>query len=70
MLKLKLNLDPTLQRVALIGFLMMVELILIKLIEILVQNRQPTPIEVELLFAEGLLVLVTYVLAFVKLGET
>lgn len=69
MLKLKFNADPTYQRVLLIAFLLMLELILVKLIEILATNRQPTLIEVEYLLALGLLQLVTYILTFLKKTE-
>jgi len=69
MWKLKFNTDPTYQRVLLIAFLLMLELILVKLIEILATNRQPTLIEVEYLLALGLLQLVTYILTFLKKTE-
>jgi len=65
-----LNLDPTFQRVCLIGFLLMFELFLIKVIEVTSQGRQPTLEELELFFALGLLQLVTYVLAFLRKEET
>jgi len=66
MLNLKWNLDPTLQRVAFVALLLMLELILVKLLEILSSGRQPTIIEIEYISALGLLQLVTYILAFVR----
>jgi len=69
MLRMKLNLDPTLKRVALIGFLLMAQLILFKLIEILATGRQPTAIETELLACEGLALLVTYLVTFLQKEE-
>lgn len=66
MWKLKLDLDPSFPRVLLIAFLLMLELVLIKVIEITSQGRQPTEIEIELFLALGLLQLVTYILAFLR----
>jgi len=70
MLKLKLNLDPKLSTVVVIAILMMCEHILFKLIEILSTARQPTDIELELFACEGVFILVTYILAFVRKAET
>ena len=68
-IKIELNLDPTLARVALIAALMMLELILMRLIEIFSQNRMPTIVEVAMLICTGLLVFVTYILTFLKKEE-
>jgi len=65
----KWDLDPGLQKVAFIGFLLMLELALIQFIEIVSTGRQPTLIELEYISALGLLQLVTYVLAFVRKEE-
>jgi len=70
MFGLKLDLDPTLQKVVLVAVLLMSELILIKLIEILSAGRSPTLEEVALILCLGLLQLVTYLLAFLKKEET
>jgi len=64
--KLRLNLDPSFQRVCIIAMLLMLELFLTKFIEILASGRQPTPIEIELLVAEALLIFVTYILTFLQ----
>jgi len=64
------NRDPTLERVLLIATLMMLELILIRLIEILSQNRMPTAVEWAMIGATGLLQLVTYILTWARKGET
>jgi len=69
MLKLQLNLDPTFQRVVLIAFLLMLQLILFKLVEILATGRQPTIVEMELLIAEGMSLLVTYIVTFLQKEE-
>jgi len=69
MLKLEFNADPTYIRVFLIAFLLMLELILVKLIEILGSGRQPTELEIEYLLALGLLQLITYILTFLRKTE-
>jgi len=49
--------------------LLMFQLILFKLIEILAIGRQPTEIEIELLAAQGMLLLVTYLVTFLQKEE-
>jgi len=68
--KIRLNLDPTFQRVCIVAMLLMLELFLTKLIEILASGRQPTPIEIELLVAEAMLIFVTYILTFLQKSES
>jgi len=68
--KIELNTDVKLVRVVIIALLMMCELILMKLIEIFAQNRIPTTIEFLLTLCTGLLLLVTYILTFLKKEET
>jgi len=67
--KIQLNTNVSLVRVVLIALLMMAELILVKLIEILSQNRMPTIVELTLTLCLGLLLLVTYVMTFLKKEE-
>lgn len=69
MLKLEFNTDPSFTRVLLIAFLLMLELILVKLAEILGSGRQPTEIELEYLLVLGLLQLVTFTLTFLRKEE-
>lgn len=69
MLKLVFNKDPDIKRVCLIALLLMFELILVKLIEILSSNRQPSILEIEYLIALGCLQFVTYVLTFLRKEE-
>jgi len=68
--KIKLNTNVKLVRVITIAFLMMAELILVKFIEILSQNRMPTLQEFTLTLCLGLLLLVTYIMTFLKKEET
>jgi len=70
MVGFKLDLDPSLTRVCLVGLLLMAELVLIKLVEILSQNRAPTVVEIALFLCLGLLQLVTYILAFLRKDES
>lgn len=65
-LKLRFNDGPTIQRVVVIAILLMLELILIKLVEILAQNRMPTDVELCFLLVLGCLQLVTYLLNWLR----
>ena len=67
--KIQLNTNVSLVRVVLVALLMMCELILVKLIEILSQNRMPTIVELTLTLCLGLLLLVTYIMTFLKKEE-
>jgi len=68
--KIELNTNVSFFRVVVIAILMMAELMLMKFIEILSQNRMPTMIEVLLTMCLGLLLLVTYIMTFLKKEET
>ena len=70
MVKLCFNKDPSLRRVCLVAMLLMGELILVKLMEILSTQRQPTLLEIEYLACLGLLQFVTYVLTFLRKEES
>ena len=67
--KIQLNTNVSLVRVVLVALLMMCELILVKLIEILSQDRMPTLQEFTLTLCLGLLLLVTYIMTFLKKEE-
>jgi len=64
--KIELNTNVSFYRVVVIAILMMAELMLMKFIEILSQNRMPTMTEVLLTMCLGLLLLVTYIMTFLK----
>lgn len=68
--KLRINKGPSIQRIVLVAMLLMTELILIKLIEILSQNRMPTEIELCFVIVLGLLQLVTYLLNWLRKEDT
>lgn len=67
--KLSFNTDPTLQRVILIAFLLMLEAICIGLMTIFSQNRMPTDIELYGIVTTAVLQLITYILTFLKKEE-
>lgn len=67
--KFRTNAGPSIERIVIVAILLMLELILIKLVEIFSQNRMPTPQEVGLLLALGLLQLVTYLLNWLRKEE-
>ena len=69
-MKLRFDLDPTLGKVAVIGLLMFLESLLVPTYAKLQGGSFPTPIEFCTYLIAAVLVLITYLLAFVKTGET
>ena len=69
-MKLKFDLDPTLPKVAVIGVLMFLEALLIPIYAVLQGGNYPTAIEFCTYLIAAILILITYLLAFVKTGET
>lgn len=69
-MKLKFDLDPTLPKVAIIGMLMFLEALLIPIYAVLQGGNYPTAIEFCTYLIAAVLILITYLLAFVKTGST
>ena len=67
--KLEFNADPTLQRVATIGTLLMLEAIFISLGVIFSQQRMPTDYELGAIITTAAMQLVTFIMAFLKKEE-
>lgn len=66
---LKFELDPTLPRVLVIGILMFFEALLIPIYAKLQSGAYPTELEFVTYLVAAVLILITYLLAFVKTGE-
>jgi hypothetical protein len=69
-MKLRFDLDPTLSKVAIIGILMFLESLLVPIYAKLQTGSYPTPLEFFTYLIAAVLILITYLLAFVKTGST
>jgi hypothetical protein len=69
-MELRFDLDPPILKVAVIGVLMFLESLLVPILAKLQGGNFPTQIEFCTYLIAAVLVLITYLLVFVKTGET
>lgn len=67
---MRLDLDPSANKVLIIACLIVLEGVLINAYAIMQQNRFPEPIEWATYITAAFIQLITYILTFLKTGET
>jgi len=68
-MKVKIDFDPTVSRVVIIGLLIFLETLLMPIYGVLQSGRYPEVLEVVTYLFGAIITLITYLLAFVKTGQ-